>query len=146
MLPLPSFQTRSDHGETLLKLILDKAKIAYKDDTSLANTVTLQETRSYLELARQLTQRKAASPLPPIARPLSLLQFCCYHLIGRVLHTRLTEDAQLYIIGVVADSLSAEDQPISQAYQISRNMIVDACPLLLNVGRSSFIVEEMLHV
>ncbi|KAF8507479.1 apoptosis inhibitory protein 5-domain-containing protein [Hysterangium stoloniferum] len=130
---LASFKTRSEYGDQLLRHLLDKTQTKYAELKSSTAPVSLTPIQPYLSLLEYVAvARRAAYPGP-------LLRFYHLTLIGKMAMQKLDHSSQVDIIRRLSDVLVVSeevrqkqtDSVTSQELTTLRNLIVDACPHLL---------------
>ncbi|KAF8504111.1 apoptosis inhibitory protein 5-domain-containing protein [Gautieria morchelliformis] len=145
LLPLGSYNPRSEHGDELLRSLLDKVKLTYSDLKSKPGPISLAPLHPYLSLLEYVAiVKRAADPGP-------LLRFYSMALIGKMALQRLDQSSQLNIIQRLADILPVSEeerlkQPNSGASQelnSLRNTVVDACPHILEVSISDVVLTDI---
>jgi len=133
LLSLASFKTRSEYGDQLLRHLLDKTKTKYAELKCSAAPVSLAPIQPYLSLLEHVVvARHLADPGP-------LLRFYSMTLIGKMALQKLDQSSQVEIIRRLSDILVVSeetrqkptDSVTLQELTKLRNMIVDACPHLL---------------
>ena len=144
LLPLESYSPRSEHGDDLLRSLLDKVKLAYADLKSKPGPISLAPLQPYLTLLEYIAiVRRAADPSP-------ILRFYSMALIGKMALQRLDPSSQINIIHRLADILPVSEEErrkqrkngVYQELNSLRNMVVDACPHILEVSVSDICVEQ----
>jgi hypothetical protein len=136
---------RSEHGDELLRSLLDKIKLAYTDLKSRPSPISLAPLQPYLSLLEYVAiAKRAADPGP-------LLRFYSMALIGKMALQRLDQSSQMNVIQRLADILPVcEEERLkqpkngtSQELSSLRNMVVDACPHIFEVSVRDGSVERL---
>ncbi|KAA1471859.1 hypothetical protein DENSPDRAFT_837964 [Dentipellis sp. KUC8613] len=132
LLFLPSFRSQSTpRGNELLQLLIDQARLSIKEDLAVgSDPASIELGRYYLDLAALISVEKNVSD------PAHLLQFYSTSLLGNTTLSKLSQDAQLFVITHVSETLSAcisRARGSTDHQQVSsiRRQIVDASPTLL---------------
>jgi len=139
-MPLESFASRTENGDALLSVLLDKAKVTFNKLKSQPGSISLAPVKPYLSLLEYVAVHKK------VANPAPLLRFYSMTLIGKMALQKLDQPSQIDIVQRLADILAVcEEQrqkevqtQSSQELTMLRNMVVDACPHLLEVSAHAF--------
>lgn len=119
-----------------MRSLLDKAKLTYTNLKSKPGPISLAPLQPYLSLLEYVAiVERAADPGP-------LLRFYSMSLIGKMALQRLDQSSQINIIQRLADILPVSEEERSkqpknedsQELNSLRNMVVDACPHILEVS------------
>lgn len=120
----------------MLRSLLEKVKLTYTDLKSKPGPISLTPLQPYLSLLEYIAVvRRAADPSP-------ILRFYSMALIGKMALQRLDPSSQINIIQRLADILPVSEEErrkqrkneASQELDFLRNIVVDACPHILEVG------------
>ncbi|KIJ39419.1 hypothetical protein M422DRAFT_781003 [Sphaerobolus stellatus SS14] len=133
LLQLGSFATRSQYGNELLEMLLDKVKTTYTNIKSSPGPISLAPVEPYLSLLEYVAVAKK------VAYPGPLLRFYSMSLIGKMALQKLDQPSQISIVERISDILAVTEEErlrepqaaASQELIKLRNMVVDACPHLL---------------
>ncbi|KAF8586722.1 API5-domain-containing protein [Ramaria rubella] len=133
LLPLGSYTPPSEHGDELLRVLLNKVKQTYADLKAKPGLISLAYLQPYLSLLEYFVLvKRAADPGP-------LLRFYSMTLIGKMALQKLDQSSQIDIIQRLTDiipiceekRLQEPNSDSSQELSSLRNMVVDACPHIL---------------
>ncbi|TFY71627.1 hypothetical protein EVG20_g1382 [Dentipellis fragilis] len=146
LLFLPSFRSQSTpRGNELLQLLIDQARLSIKEDLAVGNDpASIELGRYYLDLAALISVEKNVSD------PAHLLQFYSTSLLGNTTLSKLSQDAQLFVITHVSETLSAcisRARGSTDHQQVSsiRRQIVDTSPTLIQHLVQSRLTDNRLR-